>query len=110
MKLALDPMPALRASAEAKVNQWFDAKAQPHRDAAHTAKRAAATAGSPYPVWFSQEAALRKITPAELANLILSKPDVVGHRELQRQQTLAQIAAAATPDALTSIVDILHKS
>lgn len=107
MKIVLDPMPALRAAAAAKVNAYFDAKAQPHREAAHAAKRAAANAGPPYPVWFEQEANLRGITPDILSSIVLSKPDMVGERELERQQILARIAVAATPDALSGVVDIL---
>jgi hypothetical protein len=104
MKLNLDPMPALRAVAIAKINAQFNTQAQPHVDAAHDAKRKAAAAGAPYPDWFTAEAALRGITPEALATLIASKPDNVGARELARQQTLAAIAAATSPAELDSIV------
>jgi hypothetical protein len=104
VKLNLDPMPALRAVAVAKINATFNTQAQPHVDAAHDAKRKAAASGAPYPDWFTAEAALRGITPEALAALIASKPDNVGARELSRQQALAAIAAAKTPADLDAIV------
>lgn len=108
MKLTLDPMPALRLATKAKVNTHFNHLAQAHRDAAYAMKRAVAGAGAPYPDWFTQEAELRAIAPADLASMILSKPDVVGEREMQRQRAMADIDAAVTPAALSAIVDILR--
>jgi hypothetical protein len=104
MKLNLDPMPALRAVAVAKINATFNTQAQPHIDAAHDAKRKVAAAGAPYPDWFMAEATLRGITPEALAALVASKPDTAGARELARQQALAAIAAATSPAELDSIV------
>lgn len=110
MKIALDPMPALRLAAAAKVNLHFNALAQSHRDAAHAMKRAAAEAGAPFPNWFSAEADLRDVTPEAFATLILSKPDALGARELERQRVLLTLDAAATPADLTRIVDKLLQS
>lgn len=110
MKLNLDPMPALRMAAKAKVNQHFDRLARPHLDAVYAAKRVAAQAGAPYPDWFVQEADLRGVTPVALASLILSKPDTLTSREVRRQRAMAAIDAATTPATLDAIVDILRQS
>lgn len=107
MKLTLDPMPALRRAAKGKVNMHFNHLAQAHRDAAYTMKRNVASAGAPFPEWFTQEAELRGITPTALAALILSKPDVLVDRETCRQRIMAQIDAATAPSELTSTVDKL---
>jgi hypothetical protein len=103
MKLTLDPMPALRMSAKAKVNLHFNGLAQPHRDAAHAMKRTAADAGAPFPGWFAAEADLRGVTPVALASMIASKPDTVAERELHRQRVMAAVDAAKTPAELDQI-------
>lgn len=108
MKLTLDPMPALRRAAKGKVNTHFNNLAQAHRDAAYSMKRSTARAGAPFPAWFTQEAELRGITPTALASLILSKPDVLSERELQRQRAMAEIDAATDPSTLTAVVDKLR--
>lgn len=108
MKLTLDPMPALRRAAKGKVNTHFNNLAQTHRDAAYIMKRNTAGAGAPFPDWFTQEADLRGITSTALASLILSKPDVLVDREVNRQCAMAAIDAATTPSALTAIVDKLR--
>lgn len=107
MKLTLDPMPALRFTAAGKVNTHFDGLARPHRDAAHAMKRATAKAGAPYPEWFAQEAALRKITPQALADIVLSKPDVVAERELHRQRAMLALDEAKTPAEISALLDDL---
>lgn len=106
MKIVLSPMPALRVSAVARINAHFNSMAQPHVDAAHAAKRKAASAGVPYPDWFAQEAALRGITADALADLVTSKPDNVAARELERQRTLAKVDAAKTPAELDAITKV----
>lgn len=105
MKLTLDPMPALRRDAAAKVNLRFNNLAQPHRDAAHALKRQVAKAGAAYPDWFVQEAVLRSISASALAALVLSKTDDLAERELSRQRTLLAIEAAKAPADLSRIVD-----
>lgn len=109
MKLTLDPMPALRMAAKAKVNQHFDRLVRPHLDAVYAAKRQTAQAGAPYPDWFVQEADLRGITPSALASLILSKPDTLTSREMERQRALVAVDAATTPAELDANVDILRQ-
>jgi hypothetical protein len=112
MRVALDPMPALKQRTVDQINAHFDGLARPHRDAAHAMKRnvASVVMGNPAraPDWFSQEADLRGITPTAFANLILSKGDTVADRELQRQRAMAAVDAAATPAALSAIVDKLR--
>lgn len=109
MKLKLDPMPALRLDAKAKVNAHFNNLTQPHRDAAYAMKRNAATVGAPYPAWFTQEATLRGITPAALASLILSKPDVLSQRELRRQRAMLTLDMAKTPAEIDAVVQNISK-
>ncbi|GEC14304.1 hypothetical protein [Nitrobacter winogradskyi] len=106
MKITLDPMPALRAASKAKVNRHFDSLAQPHRDAAYTAKRAMAAAtlaSGAAPTALQAEADLRGVTARALASLIMSKPDVVTERELHRQKVMAALDGARTPAELDGI-------
>lgn len=116
MKLTLDVMPALRRARVEAVNRSFNAIAaeQLHRDQAHAAKRAEASAivagvasADPFgPVAsdeFAAEAALRNIAVIELAQLVLSKPNEAAQRELRRQQIMARIEAAATPADLDNV-------
>lgn len=106
---ALDPMPAARDAATAKVNRYFNdiAHSTMQQDAAHTAKRSIANAiaaGGVAPADFAAEAELRGITPAALAAMVLTKPDNVGARELSRQKMMMAIAAATTPAELETIL------
>jgi hypothetical protein len=108
MKIDTDPMPVLRIAARDKVDIWFNDVAQRHlhRNAAHVAKRAAAErllAGETMTA-LDEEAALRGLSSADLARLILSKPDEILAREACRQRVFAAIAQAATPAALDDIV------
>jgi hypothetical protein len=108
MKIDTDPMPLLRIAARDKVDMAFNADAQRHlhRNAAHVAKRAAAQrllAGEPVTA-LDEEAALRGLSSADLARLILTKPDEIMEREVCRQRVFAAIAQAATPAALDDIV------
>lgn len=106
MKIALDPMPAERARAVNKVNAYFNSLARPHLDAAHAMKRQVASEPiSGAPAWFIQEADMRGITPTDLADLVLSKPDTLAERELARQCALRAIDAARTPADLSRVVD-----
>jgi hypothetical protein len=108
MKIDTDPMPLLRIAARDRVDLWFNdvAGRALHRDAAHVAKRAAAqriVAGETLTA-LDEEAALRGLSSADLARLILSKPDEIMDREVGRQRVFAAIAQAATPAALDDIV------
>lgn len=103
-----DPMPGLRDKQIEDVNRHFNSLAASnlHRDLAHAHKRAeaaAVVAGTIASAEFQAEADLRGITAAELAEQITAKPNGAAQRELQRQQMLARIAAAQTPDDLAAI-------
>lgn len=97
-----DPMVELREQRKAKVNENFNAiaTANAHLDAAYAQKRQWAETLDER---LKPEADLRGITVAELAELILSKPDLVAAREYERQQIMARIDAAATPAELDGI-------
>lgn len=105
MRIAADPMPALRVAAVAKVNERYNylATQNLHRDAAHAHKRAIAAAvisGSAPPVEFADEAAMREVTPLVLAQDIASRPNEAAQRELARQIEMMAIATATRPDQL----------
>ena len=100
MKLVLDPMPAARKARKDKVNAAFDTGAQAHIAQAHAIKRAWAETQDER---LRPEADLRGVTVAELAALILSKPDTFAARELHRQRIMLAIEAAQTPDELDNI-------
>lgn len=116
MKLMLDPMPALRAVAEAKVNRYFAelASADAHRDAAHARKKQIAegvmlhgsNAATPE---FAAEAQLRNIAVAALATTIVAKPSAIDARELHRQKVMMAIGACGTPAALDALLSDIGK-
>lgn len=106
--LDINPMPALREDAKAKVTRWFnrEAAAMAHQDAAYAAKRSAAArlfAGEPSDQ-LSAEATLRGMSAEDLARDILAKPDTVAEREARRQVVLAAIRSAATPQQLKQVM------
>lgn len=108
MKLVSDPMATLRLSARAKVDNYFNMVFSTHKEAARAAKRVAATqfvAGQLSPLDY--EAGVRGISTADLAKLILSKPDEVQQREDRRQSLFAAIGKAATPEDLDAITSRL---
>jgi hypothetical protein len=112
MKLSLDPMPGLRAAAVSKINAQFNVQAQPHVDAAHARKREiaqAVKAGGEGPIEFVSEAALRGKTPAQFADLILSKAAALDARELQRQMALMKLETLTTPDEIAALLSDLAK-
>lgn len=105
MRIVVDPMPALRAAAVAKVNERYNwlASQNLHRDAAHAHKRAVANSvvnGTEPPAEFADEAALRSITSRAFAEIVTSKPNEAAQRELARQTELLAIEAATHPDQL----------
>lgn len=102
MKITIDPMPALRAAKIEKINTIFNTMAalNLHRDQAYAQKRAWAVVGDQQ---LSSEAALRGVTVTALAQLILSKPDIVAERELQRQAVMMMIDRAKTPAGIDAV-------
>lgn len=102
----IDPMPALRQAAKDRISQRYDAMAQSHRHTAHARKKHIAAdvlAGNEAPEDFSQEAELRSLTVHELAQLVASKPDSIGQREIARQKEMAAVDAMS-PDQLRAII------
>ncbi|WP_370095748.1 hypothetical protein [Bradyrhizobium yuanmingense] len=102
-------MPVLRLAARDKIDLHLSEQAQhrAHRELAHAAKRVAAQqllAGEPN-TDLDFEASLRGITPLELAQVIVSKPNTLMQRENQRQAAFAEIAAATLPAQLDAIVE-----
>lgn len=97
---SLDPMPALRAARKERVNAAFNQLAQSHVALAHAQKRLWATTQDER---LRPEADLRGVSVAELAALILAKPDTFAERELHRQSIMLAIDAAMTPQELDAI-------
>lgn len=102
---AADPMPAIRKAAMATVDGVFNhlALENLHRDHAHAAKRSVAASGQ-FTREFLAEAEARGISPAELAAIILSKPDKHAARELARQKIMLQIERATAPAEIDGIL------
>jgi hypothetical protein len=97
MKLFIDPLPMAKAARKAAVNEAFNASSTSHLDAAYAQKR----------IWAEQdreklrpEADLRGVTVDELAESILSKPDLLAVREMERQRFMKLIDEAKTTDEL----------
>jgi hypothetical protein len=90
-------MQTLRSEKKARVNAAFEGRNNSHVAQAHAQKRAWATTNDER---LKPEADLRGITVAELAGLILSKPDDFAARELERQRIMLAIDAATTPAKL----------
>jgi hypothetical protein len=112
MRVLLDPFPERKAAAVAAVNAHFVALAASvaMQEAAWKRKREIARgvkAGDWAGMAIAKEAELRGISPAQLADLILSKPDpatLADARELNRQTALLAIDAAKTPSELETIL------
>lgn len=113
MKIVLNALPGQKTAAVAKVNAYFAAAAASvaMQEAAWLRKREVASSilsgADTAPAEFTQEAALRGITTAELARLILSKADpaeLADAREFRRQRALLAIDAATTPAELDAIL------
>ncbi|WP_027578495.1 hypothetical protein [Bradyrhizobium sp. Ai1a-2] len=96
----IDPMPAIRAAKKEAVNANFNAANASHVEQAHMQKRLWAQAQDQR---LKPEADLRGITVADLAAIILAKPDTFAERELQRQKIMLQIEAATTPAELDAV-------
>lgn len=104
MRIEIDPMPALRADAERKINEHFNALAAVsiQQDAEHAAKRAEAVKDrSPT---LEAEAALTGTTGVALAAVIMSKTDNVLTRGLVRRKAVLAARKASTPDELAAIL------
>lgn len=109
MKLDLDLTPVARAAAERAINDRYNLFAQQslHRDAEHKTKRDVAARvqlGEDAPAAFAAEADLMGIGVADLAALILSKPDTVLERGLDRRQLILSVRQAPSPDAVAAIM------
>ncbi|MFH0299835.1 hypothetical protein AAFX91_21890 [Bradyrhizobium sp. 31Argb] len=100
MRMNLDYMSDRRVALKAEVNAAFNAAAQSHVAMAHAQKR---TWAETQDGRLQPEADLRGISVAELAALILSKPNDLAERELQRQRIMMNIDAAATSAELDAI-------
>lgn len=107
MRLTIDPMPAARQAQKDRVNAAFNAVSQSHVEMAHAQKRLWAETEDEK---LKPEADLRGVSVSELASLILSKPDRLAERELERQKIMAAIEAARTIEDLErlSVGDILN--
>lgn len=110
MAMKYDPMPMLRMTAIARVNEHFNRRAGElmHIDHAHARKRhvaAAVMAGEAisedHP--FVLEACDRKVNISDFAQMIANKPDAIAHRELHRQRVIAKIDSAETSSELDAI-------
>lgn len=102
MRLDWDPMPALRAEADARVTTYFSqlSHGNIHLEMAYRRKKDVAKlvlAGEAAPPFFAEEAVIRGMTPTELASVVAAKPDVFDERELARQKIKERIRNAATP-------------
>ncbi len=112
MRVSLDPFPDRKTAAIAQVNAHFASVAASvaMQESAWTRKREiarAVRAGDWAGMAIAKEAELRGLTPAQLADLILSKPDpaaLADARELRRQTALLAIDAAQTPAELDAII------
>lgn len=98
--MRLDYMSKRRAELKAAVNAAFNTTAQSHVAMAHAQKRAWAETQD---ARLQAEADLRGISIADFAALILSNPDTVAERELQRQRIMMHIDAATTSAELDAI-------
>jgi hypothetical protein len=112
MRISLDPFPEQKTAAVAAVNAHFVAlgASVAMQEAAWKRKReiaCAVKAGDLAGMAIAKEAELRGLTAAQLADLILSKPDpatLADARELRRQTALLAIDAAKTPSELETIL------
>ena len=100
MKVSFDPTIEMRKEAKRRMNVGFNnlAAQNLHTDHAYAHKRAVAKdikRGSEAPSHIVQEAALRGISLEDLADLILSKPNIMAERELLRQQMSQRIEQAS---------------
>jgi hypothetical protein len=114
MILNIDPMPMLRADAEKKVNNHFNSigAVNAQQDAEHTLKRREAekiAIGMEPSADFSSMATVEGMTPTTLASVILTKPDDVAQRAIQRRKAILAVRAAKIPAEL-AFVDNLHVS
>lgn len=106
----IDPLAPMREIAVARVNGYYNRKAQDllHKEKAYPEKRAAAEtllSGGTATDELIAEAALTGITVEELAQTIVSKPVVsTAQRELERQQVMHKIATIGTPKELEDML------
>lgn len=111
MKISLDPMPALRASAEERVNAHFNRMAaestqqdQEHQIKRYVAKAVMERGPDAAPAAFEAEATLMGMNVTALASIILGKPDTVLERGLQRRQVVLAVRRAVSPAEIEEIL------
>lgn len=105
MKITASPMAALLARAENRVLMHFVQDSITH---VHSRKRAMAEqvlAGAVPSEVFAKAAQIEGVTPAALAQLIVSKPDTLMERDNIRRSIVVQLRAATTSAQLESILD-----
>lgn len=112
-RISLDPMPALRAAAEAKVNLYFNmiAAGSAQQDQEHAAKRAVAESvelpedGSDpkVPAWFAEAAAIENRTVREFVLILRSKPNEAAARGNERRRVINAVRTAKTPAELDEL-------
>lgn len=101
--MKIDPLPPWRRQAVENLNRHFNERAvtNAHLDQAYARKRAIAAdviAGKPAPSNFESEAKLRQMSTTDLARLILSKPDTIAEREMERQTQKHAIETASAAE------------
>jgi hypothetical protein len=108
MKITVDPMVALRKTAEDKIEGIINAEASLnlYRDQEHAAKRLAAKAviSGDASHHLQAEAEMTGTTVEELARVILSKPDNVLERGLRRRKALMAVRHAKTPAEIDAVL------
>lgn len=114
MKLNLNPMTTLRESAIKKVNEHFNVLSAQnlHKDRARAQKRELAKralSGADTFTLLEVEARIRNISAEDLANIIVSKPDDLYEREIQRQRVFKEIEETVSPDDIDVILSKLRR-
>ncbi|WP_407122733.1 hypothetical protein [Bradyrhizobium sp. STM 3561] len=105
MKIRLNPLDQVVKKAERRINIAFMVTPQ---DLAHDRKRTLAQAvieGAAPSEGFVQAAAIEGLSTADLARLIVAKPDVMMQRENARRAVIVQLRAAKTASEVDAILD-----
>lgn len=109
--ITLDPTEIVRTDALKRLEEYFAllAVANGHKDLAYARKRQIAGNLDNVTPDFVQEAILRKLSIEDLAQLVLSKPDTIGEREMQRQLMKASIEQETDANKLKTWVESLKQ-
>jgi hypothetical protein len=100
MKLTASPLEKFKKAAEEAITNAF---APTSMDLVHDRKRQIAQsvlAGATPPAEFVEAATIEGWTPAELASLIMGKPDDLMVRENQRRQVILELRALTKADQI----------